>query len=346
MIGGMEVRLITGAGVQRRPVDELPALLARRANLVWLDIPECDEQAVRVLADVFRFHPMAIQDLAERNRVPKMHAYADHVLVVLHSPERGERGHVHFVELDQIFGPNYLVTAHGPINPALEPKVAQRETNAVVDRIQTGRLHPTTPLQLSYAIISALTRKQEDYVEAATTDVWRLEQQVTSGRLGEDTERFLNELFQVRHGLFAVRTMGALSYAIYLRVAKLACISPAERPIVDDIADQFERVRSVADGEREYLQGVIEFYQTVLDQTRNEEIRHLTRATYTQNEELKKISGWAAIAFAPTLIATVYGMNFTHMPELDSVWGYPIALLAMAISATAIYLLFKRVGWL
>jgi Mg2+ and Co2+ transporter CorA len=114
---------------------------------------------------------MAVQDCVERNRVPKMHAYPDHVLVVLHTPERGERGHVHYVELDQIIGRNYVVTVHGPINPAVKPEVALRETNAVLRRIETGRLRPSTPLELSYAIASALTRDQEDYVETVTTDV-------------------------------------------------------------------------------------------------------------------------------------------------------------------------------
>jgi magnesium transporter len=299
-----------------------------------------------VLREVFRFHPLAIQDCLERNRVPKMHAYSDHVLVILHAPERGERGHVHYVELDQFIGPNYLVTVHGPVNPAVRPEAAQRETGAVQTRIEAGRLRPATPLQLSYAIVSALTTNQEEYVEAVTKDVWRLEQQVTGRNVAGGTEAVLEEMFQVRHGLLVVRTMGALSAGIYGRVANLACIRPDERPGVADLTDQFERVRGVADGEREYLQGVIDYYRTALEQARNDEIKRLTEASYAQSEEIKRISSWAAVAFAPTLIATVYGMNFAHMPELRSAYGYPIALLAMALSALGFYLLLKRRGWL
>src|SRR4029450_9692582 len=72
--------------------------------------PPGDDEAVRVLSEVFRFHPLAVRDAMERNRVPKMHAYHDHVFVILHAPERGEHGHVHYIELDQFIGLRYLVT--------------------------------------------------------------------------------------------------------------------------------------------------------------------------------------------------------------------------------------------
>jgi Mg2+ and Co2+ transporter CorA len=181
--------------------------------------------------------------------------------------------------------------------------------------------------------------------------VWQLEQRVTGGQIG-DPEEFINELFRARHGLLAVRTMGALSGAIYGRMTTLTRIS-AEGQLVADIEDQFDRVRSVADSQKEYLQGVIEFYQTVLTlnatlvaQVQNEEIRNLTRASYAQNEEVKKISAWAAIFFAPSLVGTVYGMNFALMPELQWSLGYPFALLLMVVASTALYLVFKRRGWL
>jgi hypothetical protein len=106
---------------------------------------------------------MAVKDAMERNRVPKMHAYHDHVFVILHAPERGEHGHVHYIELDQFIGVRYLVTVHGPVNPAVHPDVAQRETRSVLERIQAGRLRPVTPSQLSHSIVTVLTREQEDF---------------------------------------------------------------------------------------------------------------------------------------------------------------------------------------
>jgi len=213
---GMDVRVITGTGVVQHHVDDLPDLLKCPDELIWVDVPGCDAFAEHVLSEVFGFHPMAVRDCVQRNRVPRVHTYADHVFVVLHGPERGERGHVHYIELDQFIGSNYVVTVHGPLNPAVDSEVALRETRAVLRRIEAGRLHPTSPFELSYAIVSALTRNQEAYVETLTKDVWQLEQQVTGGQI-KDPQEFINEMFRARHGLLAVRTMGALSSAVYGR---------------------------------------------------------------------------------------------------------------------------------
>jgi Mg2+ and Co2+ transporter CorA len=130
--GGMDVRVAAGtgvrfiseAGVQQHPVEDLTALLARDDGLVWVDIPNCDEEAARVLSEVFGFHPLAIQACIERNAVPKVRAYREHLFVALHAPELGTGGHVHYVELDQFIGPRYLVTVHGPVNPAVATRHA------------------------------------------------------------------------------------------------------------------------------------------------------------------------------------------------------------------------------
>ena len=348
----MEVRLITDQGIEDRSPDELAALLRRDTGFIWVDIPSCDEDGSRALLEVFGFHPLAVRDCVERNRVPKVHGYGDHVLIVLHAPERGQRGHVHYIELDQIISRNYLVTVHGPINPAVDPAVALRETRAVHARIVAGRFRPKSVFELSHAIVSALTRNQEAYVEAMTRDVWQLEQRVTGGDVG-DPEGFITDLFRARHGLLAVRTMAALGGAIYGRMSGLTRIPPGGETLVADIIDQFERVRSVADSEKEYLQGVIEFYQTVLTinaalvgQAQNVEVKRLTEASYSQNEEIKKISAWAAIFFAPTFIGTVYGMNFDRMPELHWRFGYPAAVILMMLLSVALYVLFRRRQWL
>jgi magnesium transporter len=90
----MDVQPIGDTGVVRHRAEDLPALLERGQGLVWVDIPTGDEEAVRVRSEVFGFHPLAIRDCVERNHVAKVHAYPDHVFVVLHAPERGQGGHV------------------------------------------------------------------------------------------------------------------------------------------------------------------------------------------------------------------------------------------------------------
>jgi hypothetical protein len=117
----MDVWLIADGGVEQKAVEELELLIALQEGLVWVDIPTCDQEGVRVLSEVFGFHPMAVRDCVERNQVPKVHAYSDHVFIVLHAPERGRGGNVHYVELDQFVGPGFLVTVHGPLDQGSTP---------------------------------------------------------------------------------------------------------------------------------------------------------------------------------------------------------------------------------
>lgn len=326
----MDVHLVTAAGIEQHSVEELAALLARDDGLVWVDIPVCDAEVARVLSEVFGFHPLATQACVERNRVPKVHAYRDHVFVVLHTPERGKRGHVHFIELDQFIGPRYLVTVHGPINPAVDPRIALRETRAVLNRIQAGRLRPSSSFALSYAIVSAMTRHHEAFVETVTSEVWQLEQRVTAGHM-DDPERLLEELFNARHGLLTVRTMGVLGREIYGRMAALARVVPAEaRPLVADIVDQFDRVSSVADGEKEYLQGVIEFYQT----------RTETKMTIAA----ERLAVIAVVTLPITALSSVYGMNIIVNDRTDFAHLAVVLAVMAAISGTLLRWA-KRQGW-
>jgi Mg2+ and Co2+ transporter CorA len=326
----MDVRFVSDEGIQQHPVEELGALLARDDGLVWVDIPICDEAAAQLLSEAFGFHPLAIRACIERNAVPKVRAYRDHIFVVLHAPELGKGGHVHYLELDQFIGSRYLVTVHGPVNPAVPPEVAQRETHAVVRRLQAGRLRPTSPFELSYAIVSALAQGQEAFVETATRQVWPLEQRVTSGHLG-DPEEFLEELFGTRHALLAVSNMATLGHQMYQRMSALARFIPPDcQPLVADIEDQFARVTGVADGQIRYLQGVIEFYKARTD----------TKVTIA-GERLALI---AVLTLPITALSSIYGMNVivndrTHLGQLA------VVLAIMVVMSVALLRWARQQGW-
>ncbi len=118
------------------------------------------------------------------------------------------------------------------------------------------------------------------------------------------------------------------------------------RRYLRDVTDHLTQVVERVDGFRHLLQNILTVNATLVSQQQNEEMRSLTAASYSQNEELKKVSSWAAILFAPTLIGTVYGMNFVHMPELNWRFGYLFALLLMLLVCGTLYLIFKRRGWL
>ena len=326
----MDVRFVSDDGIQQHPVGELEQLLARDHGFVWVDIPICDEEAARVLSEVFGFHPLAIQACIERNAVPKVRAYHDHVFVVQHAPELGEGGHVHYVELDQFIGARFVVTVHGPLNPAVPPEAALRETRAVLGRIEAGRLRPGSPAELSYAIVSALAQGQEAFVETVTRQVWPLEQRVTSGHLG-NPEQFLEDLFSARHGLLAVSNMATLGNQIYRRMSTLGRFIPADRqPLVADLEDQFARVSGVADGQVRYLEGVIDFYKARTD----------TKMTIAA-ERLTLI---AVLTLPITAVSSVYGMNIivndrTDFPHLT------VVVAAMLVISAIVLRWAKRQEW-
>jgi magnesium transporter len=112
------------------------------------------------------------------------------------------------------------------------------------------------------------------------------------------------------------------------------------------VQDHAIQVNERVAGFRELLQNILSVNLTLVGLQQNEEVKALTEASIDQNDEVKKISAWAAILFAPTLIGTVYGMNFDHMPELHWVLGYPFALLLMLVVSVSLYLVFKRRNWL
>jgi magnesium transporter len=100
------------------------------------------------------------------------------------------------------------------------------------------------------------------------------------------------------------------------------------------------------DSFRALLQNALTVHTAVVAQQQNDEMRSLTESSLSQNEEVKRISAWAAILFAPTLVGTIYGMNFDHMPELRWQYGYPLAILAMVATGFILYLVFKKLHWL
>ena len=113
-----------------------------------------------------------------------------------------------------------------------------------------------------------------------------------------------------------------------------------------DVHDHAINVVGKADSFRVLLQNALSVHTTLVGQQQNDEMRSLTEASLAQNEEVKRISSWAAILFAPTLVGTIYGMNFTHMPELRWTAGYPLAIALMVATSVTLYLVFKRRGWL
>ncbi len=342
----MDVYTVSDAGIGYHLVEDLPRLLKDRDSLVWVDVSACGVSDASVLSKVFGFHELAVRDCVERNHVSKIHFYSDHVFTVVHAPELGTGGHVHYVELDQFIGPNYLVTVHGPLNPVVKPEVALRDTGLVLRRIEEGVLRPESAMSLSVAIISALVRRETDLVAALAKESGRLEQLVTDADHDDDPEALLEELFEVWQELLAVRTMAAHASGTYARMAKLIRSLPdQDRPLVADLADRFDLVRNTAEDQREFVHGVIEFFQTRTSTHMTIATEQLAADSVRQNDDMRKITAWVAIIAVPTAVTGFFGQNVPY-PGFGTKPGFLASTVIILSVAVTLYAIFRLKKWL
>jgi magnesium transporter len=326
----MKLRWIDSKGVSNPDLAELPVLRKRTDGFVWLDIPEWSDDAEAILAKEFQFHPMAIAKSKNRNHVPRVHVYPDHVFIVVHAPEIGAGGHVHYLELDQFVGEDFLVTVHGPLNPKVPLAAALRETEAVAARMDSGRLRPTSPFGLTYAIVSSIARREAEMVAEIAREVGLLEQQVMA-EADADPQEFLSQLFAARHELLTIKTMAEQGGEIYRRAIKLTRFAaPEDLELIKDVLDQYETVSHISDSQLRFLIGVTEFYRARTD----------TKMTIAA----ERLAVIAAITLPITSLSSVIGMNVIVN---DSTRWVPLIILLLIMLTISLILLrwARKQGW-
>ena len=322
----MEVRFLDADGAHPASVDDA---FGREDGFVWVDVPTWSEDAGAVLQRL-GCHPLVVAGCRQRNYVPTVHGYADHVFVTTQSPSLGDAGHVHLLELDQIIGRHYLVTVHGPINPDVDPARALVETAGVLARIEEGRFRPRSPAELSYAITSAVARRQSGVIREVAGKLPGLEREVMTSQL-RSPEDLLETMFLIRHELITTRTMAAQCHDIWVRLAGIQRLPDDEEArFARDVADQFERVRSLADGESHFLFGVIELYQTKVH----------TKMTVA----MERLAVIAAVTLPITAIASIYGMNVI-VNESTHYGSLAVVLVVMLTISGLLLVWARRQGW-
>jgi magnesium transporter len=342
----VNVYLINEQGLQECAPDTLGELLAHPDGVVWVDMPVCRRQEAQVLSGTFGFRDVAVRDCLLRNHVSKIYIYEDHVFTVLHAPKVGKGGHVHYIELDQFLGQHYLVTVHGPLNPVVEPAVAFADTGTILDRVKSGELRPRSAFELSSAIVATLAGREIDLIADLAERSGQLEQRVMSGESMADTEDFLTDLFKVWYELLAIRTMALHSAATYDRMAHLVRFLPSQdTPLVADLADRFEVVSRMADGQRELLHGIIEFFQTRISTHMTIAADRMAKTSVQQNDDMRKITAWVAIVAVPAAVTGFFGQNVPY-PGFGQRSGFIASALLMIGLAAALYVAFKHKRWL
>jgi magnesium transporter len=322
----VQVHFITPGSAQPASPSEVAELLQRDDGFVWVDVPAMDDVAEQLMVEVFDVHARVLEAMLSRNHVPTIHAYEEHFFVVLHAPLLGKAGHVHLLEIDVLVGRNFLVTVHGPLNPVVDPAEAQVETTAALSRLEAGRLVAHTPMRIAYAIGSAIARRQRSLIGEVAERLPKIEQDVMDSQLREP-EELLEQLFLIRHELTTARTMAAQSHDVVARIVAIdKVLGPDDLDLVRDLADQFDRVRSIGDHESQFLFGVIDLYQTKVN----------TKMTVA----MERLAVIAAVTLPITALSSIYGMNI-----LDDTKHLLLVLAVMVLMSFWLLRWARRQGW-
>ena len=305
--------------------------------MAWIGLYRPDSRELSSLAQEFDLHELAIEDAMEAHQRPKLERYGDTLFVVLKAARyRDATEEVEFGEVHVFVGPDFVVTVRHAEAPNLaavrrrverDPELLNRGTEAVLYAIMDKVVDGYAP------VVAGL----ENDIDEIETEVFRGDPQV-SRRIYE----LSREVIEFQR---ATRPLISMLEALRGGFQKYGVDEELQRSL-RDVADHVTEVVEKVDGFRELLRDMLTVNATLVAQQQNEEMKSLAIASSEQNEEVKRISAWAAILFAPTLIGTVYGMNFDDMPELHWQFGYPFAIGLMALVCGGLHQIFKRRGWL
>jgi magnesium transporter len=323
--------------VEPRSLRETYEALREEHGVAWIGLYRPTEEEFASVAGEFGLHELAVEDALEAHQRPKIERYGDTLFVVLRparyvdAPEEVEFGEIHV-----FLGEDFVVTVRHGEAPALSE--VRRRLEADPELLRRG------PEAILYAIMDRVVDGYTPVVAGLENDIDEIETEVFSGNPG--VSRRIYELSrEVIEFQRAIKPLPGMLTRLIAGFEKYE-VDPELQRYLRDVQDHAIRVVEQVDGFRELLQNILSVNLTLVGLQQNEEVKALTEASIAQNNEVKKISAWAAILFAPTLVGTVYGMNFDYMPELHWVLGYPFALLLMVLVSVTLYLVFKRRGWL
>ena len=318
-------------------LDQTFEALRDGGGFAWIGMYRPTEDELRAVANEFGLHELAVEDALVGHQRPKLERYGETLFLVLRparyldAPEEVEFGEVHL-----FIGPNFAITVRHAESPDLGRVRKRLEQNPAL--LALG------PQAILYAVLDQVVDEYQPVIAGLENDIDEIEDQLFQG--DPAVSRRIYEL--------ATEAMG-FQRATHPLVEMLGQLeSGDEKYHVDmelqrdfrDVLDHTLQIVARADSFRAILQNALTVQSTLVTQAQNDEIRNMTQASIDQGDQVKKISGWAAILFAPTLIGAIYGMNFRFMPELDWPLGYPFALGLMAVSGVVLYVVFKRRGWL
>jgi magnesium transporter len=306
-------------------VEHLPELLKDEKAVIWIDMEQPTEADERLLLDLFDFHPLTVEDCRETRNYPKVEEFPAYLYFIVHGV-RADTSPDHFntIELDGFLGKNYVITYHHDTFRSINNvKKLLSTTPVACQRGPAFLLH-----QLLDQIVDFYSPVLDDFDER----IAKLEDDIFT--LARPNKMILEEIMNLKRGVLRLRRISGRQMEVILRMSRgeFPLIPAQSLPFFRDIHDHIMRVTDLAENYRDLIGGALEAYLSVVSNN--------------MNEIMKVLTIFSAIMLPLTFIAGVYGMNFEHMPELGTRFGYFVVLGLMVIVAVGMLIFFWRRGWI
>ena len=304
--------------------------MSERGGMAWIGLLRPTPDEIHHVAAEFSLHPLAVEDALSGHQRAKLERYGDTLFTVLRPARYIDATEtVEFGELHVFVGPNFVVTIRHADSPDLAR--VRRRLEAQPKLLALG------PEAVLYAILDEVVDEYQPVTLGVENDIDEIEDALFGGNtsLSQRIYELSREVIALQRAVQPLPEMlerllqGAQKYHVDIELQRS----------LRDVHDHAIRITDRVTTFRSLQQNALTENATLVSERQ-------TDTALVQSEQVKKISGWAAILFGPTLVGTIYGMNFTYMPELDWVLGYPLALALMAATSVTLYIVFRTKHWL
>lgn len=313
------------------PVDEaLRRVRKAGRGFVWIGLHEPSATEIAGVAELFDLHPLAVEDAVQAHQRPKVERYEEMLFAVFktcryveHEELTSTSEVVDTGELMVFTGADFVLTVrhgrHGSLGPLRE------FLEASPDQLAKG------PAAVLHAIADHVVDEYLTVADSVQEDIDAVESAVFSVHAARGDA---GRIYQLKRELLELkRAVAPLDRPLHaLATVQMPPVSPDIQPYFRDVLDHLTRVN-------EQIASLDALLDSILQ-------AHLAQVTVAQNEDMRKITAWAAIVAVPTMVCGIYGMNFEHMPELHWMYGYPLVVGVMAVSCLLLHRTFRRNGWL
>jgi magnesium transporter len=306
-------------------VEQLPELLKDESLTIWVDMEKPTDEDDRILLDVFRFHPLSVEDCRADRHHPKVEEFPDYLYFILHGVTANtDSVHFNTIELDGFLGRNFVLTYHHDMF---------RSINNVKQLVRSSPIAcQRGPAYLLYQILDQLVDFYMPVLDDFDERLVAIEDEIFS--LKNPDNSILEQIQQMKRSILRLRRNSGKQLNILYRIShgEFKLVEPDMLPFFRDIHDHLTRITDLAENYRDLIGGALDSYLSVVSNR--------------TNDIMKVLTIFSAIMLPLTFIAGLYGMNFDNLPELHYEYSYFIVLAIMFVVALGMLVFFWRKGWI